>query len=282
MHKRALIGAHCSIAGGVANALLEGHSLGATTIQIFTANQRQWSAKALSKETLHFWEKRVAETGISQVMSHASYLINLGSNKLELLEKSRTTFSEEIARCQALKLAYLNFHPGAATGDPEERCLERIVESLLSVEKHLQGGELRLLLETTAGQGSTVGERFDQLHFIIERVKDKIPIGVCIDTCHIFAAGYDIRTEAEWKETLADFDKTIGLRHLYAFHVNDSVYDLGMRKDRHANLGKGKIGLDAFSFLMTHPPIASLPKYLETPDGTALWKEEIALLRSFA
>lgn len=276
-----LIGAHTSTAGGVHNALIEGQKIGASTIQIFTSNQKQWNGRIFSEDDLARWKEQLATSGITDIMSHDSYLINLGSNKSELLAKSRKAFREEIERCLALGLTYMNFHPGAATGAPEEECLDRIVESLLIMQPLLENTNLRLLIEATAGQGSTVGHKFEHLSSIIERTKEKIPIGVCIDTCHIFAAGYDIRDEAAWEQTLTAFDETVGMEHLYAFHINDSLFPLGSRKDRHANLGKGEIGMKCFEIMMTHPKMRFIPKYLETPNGEIMWKDEIALLRNF-
>jgi deoxyribonuclease-4 len=215
-------------------------------------------------------------------MSHANYLINLGSNNESLLIKSRAAFSAEVERCLALKISYLNFHPGAATGASIPSCLDRIVESLWTLEAFFaQDTVLRLLIETTAGQGSTVGYTFEQLAYIIEKVQHVVPIGVCMDTCHIFAAGYDIRTLAGWEKTLAQFDAIIGLKYLYALHVNDSICAMGSRKDRHANLGNGAIGMACFQAIMQHPKLRSLPKYLETPNGTTMWKQEIQLLHHF-
>ncbi len=215
-------------------------------------------------------------------MSHDSYLINLGSPDPLLLEKGRKAFREEIKRCHQLKISYLNFHPGAATKGTEEKCLDTIAESLLSMEDLVHQGHTKLVLETTAGQGTSVGHRFEQIHYILDKTHRKIPVGVCIDTCHIFAAGYDIRTEEGWKKTLQEFDDLIGLKYLSAFHLNDSQKDLGSRVDRHASLGKGKIGMDCFQFLMTSPKTRDLPKYLETPEGPPIWKEEIELLKKFA
>ena len=277
-----LIGAHTSIAGGVHNALLKGQEIGATTIQIFTSNQKQWNGRTFREEELSLWHKTRAETDISHIMSHDSYLINLGSNKIDLLAKSRKAFREEIERCLALDLTYMNFHPGAATGDSEESCLDRIVESLLILKPLLENRQLRLLIEATAGQGTTMGYSFEHLSYIIDRVKETIPIGVCIDTCHIFAAGYDIRGEEGWKNILQEFDRVVGLNHLYALHVNDSLHGLGSKKDRHANLGKGEIGIKCFEAMMAHPKLRALPKYLETPNGELMWKDEIAMLKNFA
>lgn len=276
-----LIGAHTSASGGPHNALLEGKSIGATTIQLFTANQRRWDAKGLTQEAIEQWYRTLQETGLSSIMSHDSYLINLGSPDFEILDKSRAAFKQEIERCIALGLTFLNFHPGAALKSDVQQCLDTIAESLLSFEHLLEQGPTTLLLETTAGQGSNVGYRFDQIAYILEKVKHRIPVGVCIDTCHIFAAGYDVRTPQAWEITLKEFDKIIGLPMLRAFHLNDSMKGLGSRIDRHSPLGKGEIGLDCFKFLMNDPRTQTIPKYLETPDGLELWQKEIEMLREF-
>lgn len=277
-----LIGAHTSAAGGVQNALLEGESIGATTIQFFTANQKRWEGKPLDVKTIAAWKEALEKTGIRSVMSHDSYLINLGAPQEENLRKSRKAFGEEILRCQTLGVTFLNFHPGAAVGTDPQECMDRICESLLTYEPLMGHGSLRLLLENTAGQGSAVGYRFEELAYILKRVGKKIPIGVCIDTCHAFAAGYDIRTAEAWDKTLKEFDAIVGLQHLHAFHVNDSLKGLGSRVDRHASLGKGLIGIDCFKVLMTDKRTRNIPKYLETPEGPAVWKQEIAMLREFA
>lgn len=277
--QKILIGAHTSAAGGVQNALYEGQEIEATTIQLFTSNQKQWKGKPLTEEIIKKWEKGLKETSLTHIMSHDSYLINLGGPREEIFEKSRVAFSEEIDRCLALGVTYLNFHPGAALTGGINSCLDRIIESLLLYEKQLEKGTLRLLLETTAGQGSTVGSRFEELGYIIEGVKGKIPIGVCIDTCHIFVAGYDIRTPEAWNQTLEEFDRKIGLEHLYAFHINDSVKGLGSKVDRHQPLGEGMIGWECFAFLMKDPRVKFLPKYLETPGGPEKWAIEIKKLK---
>jgi deoxyribonuclease-4 len=277
-----LIGAHCSAAGGVFNALLEGEKIGATTIQLFTANQRTWSPKELTDEVVAQWEEALDKTGIKEVMSHDSYLINLGAPNPEVLEKSRSTFLKEIKRCLRLGISYLNFHPGSYLKEDPTHCLDRIVESLLEVESVVAETSLTLLLETTAGQGSNMGWQFEELAYIIEKLQGRVPIGVCIDTCHIFAAGYDIRTAEGWDKTLRAFDDTIGLSYLRAFHVNDSLRPFASRKDRHAPLGEGEIGIDCFHTLMTDPRTRHIPKYLETPGGPERWVKEIKLLREFA
>lgn len=277
-----LIGAHTSAAGGAPNALLEGQEIGATTIQLFTSNQKQWKGRVISPQEVEEWNLTLEKTGISSVMSHDSYLINLGSPDPALLEKGRNGFREELQRCHLLNIPYMNFHPGTATDKDMESCLDRIADSLLEVEDLAGQGNTRLLLETTAGQGTTTGYLFEHLGHIIKKVHKKIPIGVCIDTCHIFAAGYDIRTKKGWEKTLKEFDEKIGLEYLHAFHVNDSMKGLGSRVDRHAPLGEGEIGLECFEFLMTSPKTRKQPKYLETPNGPDSWKKEIAMLKQFA
>lgn len=276
------IGAHTSAAGGSYNALYEGREIGATTIQLFTSNQKQWTGRHINGDEVILWGQALEETGLEKIMSHDSYLINLGSPDPALLHKSRQAFREEIERCHLLGIPYLNFHPGAATTGTEQQCLETIIESLLSMEDLVHKGKTRLLLETTAGQGSSVGHRFEHLAAILQGTKHKIPLGVCIDTCHIFVAGYDIRTEEGLKKTLATFDATIGLDHLFAFHFNDSQKELGSHVDRHAPIGEGHIGMEAFRFLMTSPQTRHLPKYLETPGGPENWKKEITLLKAYA
>ncbi|MGR3912899.1 MAG: deoxyribonuclease IV [Candidatus Rhabdochlamydia sp.] len=276
-----LIGAHTSAQGGVHNALIEGHSIGATTIQLFTANQKTWKTKVFTSSEIALWEKALEETGMRQVMSHDSYLINLGSPRLEVLEKSKISFRAEIERCHALQIAFLNFHPGAALTSPVEECLETIVESLLEFAPLVNDGPTRLLIECTAGQGSTVGYSLEQLGFLISRLHQKLKIGICVDTCHIFAAGYDISTEEGWNKVLKEFDAKVGLEHLYALHVNDSLKPLGSRVDRHACLGEGFIGIECFKAMMKHPSLVHLPKYLETPEGPPMWEKEIQLLRDF-
>ena len=277
-----LIGAHTSAQGGAYNAIIEGVDIGATTVQLFTSNQKRWEGKVLSEEDITLFQEALSSSGLTHIMSHDSYLINLGSANPESLAKSRKAFKEELIRCQTLGITYLNFHPGAALEASEEECLNKIVESLEELETLADKGPTRLLIETTAGQGSSVGWRFEHLGYLVERLHKKIPIGVCIDTCHIFAAGYDIRTKKGWEKTLEAFDNAVGLKHLYAFHVNDSMKPFASRRDRHACLGQGEIGIECFQVMMTHPLIREIPKYLETPEGPLVWKKEIALLREFA
>lgn len=281
MQTKLLVGAHTSAAGGVQNALLEGKEIGATTIQLFTANQRQWAAKPITPDTAVIFRNTLQETGLEKITSHASYLINLGAPDKENLLKSRSAFQLEIERCLTLGISFLNFHPGAALKSPVEQCLERIVASMLLYTSQLQTGGLTLLLEATAGQGSCVGAKFEELAWIIERVKDQVPVGVCIDTCHIFAAGYDLRTRESLDATLDQFDSVVGLEYVKALHLNDSMKGLGSRVDRHSNLGAGMIGYDAFRYIIESPRLKHLPMYLETPGGPEQWKKEIAMLKSY-
>lgn len=275
------IGAHTSTSGGLKNAIIEAHKIGANTFQCFTSNQKRWEGRQLTDEDLTSWFDTLEKYPMKYIMSHDSYLINLGAFSEEVHHKSLHAFKEELKRCQALKISYLNFHPGAYTEGTEESCLKKIVSSLKSMEHLAAQGATRLLIEATAGQGTQVGCNFDQLGYLIHELKGLIPIGICIDTCHIFAAGYDIRTKKAWDETLCEFDKKVGLKHLYALHVNDSMKPFGSKKDRHAPLGEGEIGLEGFKAMMQDKRLSHIPKYLETPEGPDLWKKEIALLKSF-
>lgn len=275
------LGAHCSAAGGPHKALLEAAQIGANTLQMFTANQKQWSSRAYSQEQLQIWQRTLEKTEMRQVMSHDGYLINLGSCKPEILEKSRAAFRGEIERCQSLGCAFLNFHPGSAVGDSKERCLSTICQSLCENRDLFEGSSpLVLLIETMAGQGSQVGASFRELAYLLEGAGAQVPLGICLDTCHIFAAGYDVRAADSWDRVLEEFDDVIGLKHLRAFHCNDSARALGSRVDRHAPLGKGEIGWPAFEWLMRDARTRHLPKYLETPGGISVWSEEIAHLRA--
>ena len=276
------IGAHTSVAGGLWKALKAGEALGADTVQLFTRNQRQWRAKPVTAEEVALFHTTQEETGIRDIMSHASYLINLGCPDPVKRQRSYDAFRQEIVRCQALGITYLNFHPGAALDGTAEECLARIVDNLVGCCDLLKPGGVQLVVETTAGQGSNVGFCFAHLAQLIEETAPAgLSLGVCIDTCHIFAAGYDIRTPAAWEKTLAEFDAVVGLQHLRAFHVNDSLQPYGSRKDRHASLGEGHIGWDAFAWLMQSPLTSSQAKYLETP-VPARWPLEIQRLRDFA
>ncbi len=280
---KVFLGAHYSIAGSISHALVDAKNDGASCLQIFTANQKRWSrAKQKNEEVLKFNSLR-KEYQLNHLMSHASYLINIGSPKDDLKEKSTFTFCEEIKSCHQLNIDYLCFHPGAATTESEEDCLEAIVDSLIKCKGTILSGKTLILMETTAGQGTVVGWKFSQLGYILKNLPKDLQemMGVCLDTCHVFSAGYDIRTKDGWDKTLDEFNNEVGLDNLKAIHVNDSMKELGSRKDRHASLGKGYIGLESFEVMMKHPDLQTLPKYLETP-MPEIWKEEILLLQSFA
>ena len=275
------LGAHTSTSGGIHNALKEGMKIGASSIQLFTSNQHRWKSSTFTPKQIDLWYKTLESTGIRKISSHASYLINLGAPNPETLEKSRNAIYEELTRCIDLGIDFLTFHPGAAIKSPIQQCINRIIESLIALENLSQTGSTRLLLECTAGQGSIIGHKFEQIAEIINGVKNYIPIGVCIDTCHAFAAGYDIRTKETLEKTLCDFNNIIGMQYLYAFHLNDSKFPLNSHRDRHAPLGQGEIGMECFKTLMTHPQTKYIPKYLETPGGPNLWKKEISILKEY-
>ncbi len=279
--KEILIGAHFSGAKGLDLALSKANQAGANIAQIFTANQRQWSSKPLEENLIKSFKEAKERFSIKQVMSHSSYLINLGSPDETNLTKSKKNFMEELERCRLLEIDYLTFHPGSRIDKEENECLDRISESLIDLAPHINKGRTMVLLETTAGQGSNVGYKFEHLGYIIKKVKPHIPIGICVDTCHIFVAGYDIRTENGWNKVLEEFNEKIGLEYLKAFHMNDSKNELGSKKDRHEQIGHGKIGIDCFKFLMEDVRVNYLPKYLETPDPEK-FKGEIALLKKIA
>lgn len=284
MHKKddLLIGAHTSTSGGLENALFEGKSVGANCIQLFTSNQRQWRGRKITETIQEAFEKAKQETSIDLVISHASYLMNLASPNEEIRIKSKMSFTEEIERCLSLGISFLNFHPGATLQDPKELGLQRIIDAILEIAPLFPDDSCRLLLEATAGQGSCLGAKFEELAYLLQATGNHVPIGICVDTCHIFSAGYDIRDLPTFEHTWKEFDRIIGLHHLYALHLNDSVFELGARKDRHAPLGEGKIGMDAFRMLVQAKQTKHLPMILETPGGVNSWDKEIWKLKELA
>ncbi len=275
-----LLGAHVSIAGGIFQAPIRGSEIGCTAIQIFTKNQRQWKISPLTNEQIEQYKQVLANSPIKAVVAHDSYLINLCSPDKNNLHKSRESFILELKRTQALGIAGLVFHPGAHKDLGETKGLKLIAESLNIILKECLDVDTKLLLETTAGQGTALGYSFEQLGQIIQMVDEKNKVGVCIDTCHIFAAGYDIRTREGYEATFKKFDEIIGLDRLGAFHLNDSEKELGSRVDRHERIGKGKIGLEAFRLIMNEPRFENIPKILEIPGGDDCFKYDVALLRS--
>jgi len=275
------VGAHVSASGGVFNAPVNATEIGAKAFALFTKNQRQWAAKPLDTETIDQFKKNLEESGIlpKHILPHDSYLINLGHPELDKRDKSFNAFVDEVERCMLLGLDRLNFHPGSHLKKmSEEECLDAIAENMNRALERTEG--VSLVLENTAGQGSNLGWRFEHLAHIIDKVEDKTRVGVCIDTCHMFTAGYDIRTKEAYDVTWSEFDRVVGFNYLMGMHINDSKPDLGSHVDRHDSIGKGKIGLDAFRFIMNDARMDDIPLILETIDES-IWKEEIELLYSF-
>ena len=275
------VGAHVSSSGGVWNAPINANKIGAKGFALFTKNQKRWEAKPLDNKTISKFKEKMEEFGYKpeMVLPHDSYLINLGSPEIEKEEKSLKAFIDELKRVEQLGLIYLNFHPGSHLKKiDEEECLRKIAKNINISLKETESAIA--VMETTAGQGSNLGFKFEHLAFIIDLIEDKNRIGVCIDTAHIFAAGYDLRTKEAYEKTMNQFDKIIGFKYLKGMHLNDSKAKLGSRVDRHHSLGKGEIGLDTFKFIMNDKRIDNIPLILETIDPT-IWKEEIKLLYSF-
>lgn len=279
-----LLGSHMSIAGGVHTAVDRASSIGCTALQVFTKNNNQWSGKPFTQDDIDQYRKKIAAAGIAPVVSHDSYLINLCATNPDTLKKSRAAFIDELERCEQLGIPLLNFHPGSHLGAGDDEGIKRICESLNVAHEATKNFSVKSVLETTAGQGTNVGHRFEHLRAIIDGVDDPERMAVCIDTCHIFAAGYDIATEKGFEETFREFDSIIGLHRLAAFHVNDSKKGLGSRVDRHDHIGKGMIGLTGFRLLMNDKRFAHIPKILETPKSDDLHEdvENINILRGLA
>ncbi len=274
------LGAHVSTSQGIYHAWEHAAEIAATCMQVFTANQRQWSPKSSSDEDVKRFRDMRRQSAVKTVMSHDSYLINLCSPDAAVQTKSVKAFAEEIDRCLGLGVELLNFHPGSHKEKSAEWGLKTIAKQLDKMRPRYQGKGLTLLLETTAGQGTNLGWRFEQLAEILKLMKDSDDVGVCVDTCHIFAAGYDIRSQKAWEKTWQEFDQTIGLKRLKAFHLNDSKFGLSSRRDRHEEIGKGHIGLEAFRLLVNDARFSQLPMILETPCDLDGYGREIKLLRS--
>jgi deoxyribonuclease-4 len=272
------VGAHVSASGGVENAPLNAAKIGARAFALFTKNQRQWVAKPLTEESIAGFRENLQQVGIApeQVLPHDSYLINLGHPEKEALQKSRNAFLDEMQRCRQLGLTLLNFHPGAHLGKcTEEESLAIVADSINWTLGQTEG--VTAVIENTAGQGTNLGYSFEHLAAIIDQVDDKSRVGVCLDTCHTFTAGYDLRTAEACENTFAEFERIVGFNYLCGMHLNDSKPDLGSRVDRHDSLGKGKLGLEVFRYIMNDTRFDEIPMVLETIDDT-LWPEEIALL----
>jgi deoxyribonuclease-4 len=275
-------GAHVSASGGVENAPRNAHEIGATAFALFTKNQRQWAAPPLSQAQIEAFKEACEKYGYSaeQILPHDSYLINLGHPEEEGLQKSRDSFFHEMSRCEALGLDRLNFHPGSHLKKiTEEESLDRIAESINMALERTEG--VIAVIENTAGQGSNLGYDFAHLRYIIDRVEDKSRVGVCIDTCHAFAAGYDLSTEESCEKVFAEFEQIVGFKYLKGMHLNDAMKPLGSRVDRHSPMGDGVLGIDVFRYVARDKRFDGIPLILETPDESR-WAEEIARLKAFS
>ena len=275
------IGAHVSIAGGVENAPLNAREIGARAFAMFTRNQRQWHSAPLTAESIEAFRRNCEEAGFrpEHILPHDSYLINLGHPEPDKLEKSRQAFIAEMQRTEALGLVMLNFHPGSHLNLVTEEESLGLIAASVNIS-HEATHSVTAVIENTAGQGSNLGFRFEQIARIIELVEDRSRVGVCLDTCHLFASGYDIRTPEAIDAMLEEFDRKVGLRYLRGMHLNDAKQQLGSRVDRHACIGKGMIGADAFACLVRHPALEEIPLILETPDADG-WAEEIRMMYGF-
>ncbi len=277
MHDK-FVGAHVSSSGGVFNAPLNASKIGAKAFALFTKNQRQWKAKPLDGETIEKFKENLRASGIEpkHVLPHDSYLINLGHPEKQKRQKSLDAFVDEIRRCEQLGLDRLNFHPGSHLKKiSEEECLGRIAEAINITLNETEG--VTLVIENTAGQGSNLGYKFEHLAYLIDKTEDKSRVGVCLDTCHTFTAGYDLRTKEAYEATTKEFDEIVGFDYLKGMHINDSKPPLGSRVDRHHSLGEGEIGWDAFKYIMNDPRMNDIPLILETIDDT-IWAQEIRAL----
>lgn len=275
-----LVGAHVSTSGGVQNAPVNAAAIGAKAFALFTKNQRQWEAKPLAVETIRAFRDGCEKLGYepSGILPHDSYLINIGNPNRDPLEKSRQAFIDEMHRCELLGLDRLNFHPGSHLNQvSEEECMNIIAESVNIALDRTKG--IIAVIENTAGQGSNIGYRFEQLAYIIDRIEDKSRAGVCIDTCHTYCSGYDIKSREGFTRTFEEFDRIVGLKYLKGVHMNDTKKECATRVDRHENIGMGFLGNDTFSMIMNNAAFDNIPLILETPDDTR-WAEEIRLLYS--
>jgi len=287
------VGAHVSAAGGVDNAPLNAMKINAKAFAVFTKNQRQWKAKPLEMKTIDAFHRNLEASGIlpKHILPHDSYLINLGHPEVEKLEKSREAFIDELERCRILGLDRLNFHPGShlvkvGKKDPEYidkimnaelHCLDIIAESMNRAIDATQDSCVKLVIENTAGQGTNLGYKFEHIGHIIEKIEDKSRVGVCLDTCHTFTSGYDLRTKEAYDKTMSEFERIVGFKYLMGMHINDSKPKLGSRVDRHHSLGEGEIGWDAFGFIMNDSRMDDIPLVLETINEE-IWAEEIRAL----
>lgn len=277
-----LLGAHQSIAGGVHKSIERGKQATCDTIQIFNKSNNQWRAARLKPDDIDAFFELIEKTGVTVATSHTSYLINIASPDSALNEKSYKSLKEEMERCETLKIANLVMHPGSHVGSGEETGMNKIAENINRLFDELSNNHVTLLLEATAGQGTNLGYTFEQLAYMIDRVENKNQIGVCLDTCHIFAAGYDLVDPRGYKKTIQSFDEIVGFDRLRIIHVNDSMKEFGSRRDRHEHIGQGFIGLDGFRNIVNDKRLKNIPMILETPKGEDLAEdiENLKVLRS--
>jgi deoxyribonuclease IV len=263
-----VFGAHLSVAGGFHNALLAAQSYGCRAVQVFTKAPNQWSGRPIGDDEARLFHRTLRQTKVRVPIGHDSYLINLASPDPDLYRKSVEAFVDELQRAEKLRLRYLVTHPGAHLGSGEEEGLRRVADALDEVHRRCAGFKVRILLETTAGQGTCLGHRFEHLRRILELVAEPERTGICLDTCHVFAAGYALAPECEYRATFREFDRAIGLKRLKAFHINDSLKPQGSRVDRHAHIGQGHLGLEAFRLLVNDPRFRTRPMVIELPKET--------------
>lgn len=275
-----LLGAHVPVTGGLHHAPANGAAIGAEAIQIFTRSQLQWKAKPLAPEEAKAFRTALATSGVRSVMTHGSYLVNLAALDPAVLAKSLDTFASDMERCHALGIPYLVFHPGAHLGAGREAGLDAVARSLDDILVRSARKRVMPLLEVTAGQGSCLGHRFEDVAEILARVRRPERLGICLDTCHLYAAGYDIATPGGYEQTIEELDRRVGLEKVKAFHLNDAKKGLGSRLDRHARIGTGTLGLETFRRIVNDRRFAGVPMVVETPGPLAEWKKEVALLRS--
>ena len=269
-----------SVAGGFEKAIERGLRIGCQTIQIFTKSNNQWAAPAITADQAKRFKAAMQESGIGPVFAHDAYLINVGSPDPQMAEKSRQALKVEVERATELGLAFVVMHPGAHMGSGEEEGLKRIAESVTWVLRQTAGSSVKILYENAAGQGSALGNRFEHLAALLKQTGDPRRVGICLDTCHLFAAGYDLRTAEAYEKSMAGFDRIVGLKSVEAVHLNDSKKELGCRVDRHEQIGQGKIGLEGFRCLMNDKRFSAVPMVLETPKDMETMEEDVINLKT--
>jgi len=274
-----IIGGHMSIGGGFRDAPARARDIGLDAMQVFTKNQRQWIAKPLNMEDVHGYMENMKKYDIKITVAHASYLVNLAAPDDEKFKKSIDSMLHELQRCDILNIPYLVFHPGAHMGKGEKEGLKRIVDGLNSIIDKMENINARIAIETTAGQGTNLGYKFDHIAYMLDNVSDKSKVKVCMDTCHIFAAGYELRSKEGYEKTMEEFEKMIGFENLKVVHLNDSEKSLGSRVDRHAQIGRGYIGKEGFRNILNDFRFKDIPLILETPGGEALYGEDLKMIK---